>query len=227
MLIPDFYDDYELSVIKKYLKLSDPDFSVDTIDELSKHLDNERVKIKFEYGDGKRINKRKKMEKQILIAEIKALEQISKNIEYTMKLERLGKYQKGKGIKKYNESPRNSYKINSKGSYASTNPLIDPSELLENYRIKAYLGGSLVYDDQGDRSLVDLLTKRFNCKKPYSYTAIQIFNDLNLLNNVKPHRSSKKSKLGCNINFTSVDQMIKRLKLLTASRNSGNNSITI
>ena len=91
-------------------------------------------------------------------------------------------------------------------------------------------GGSVVYESQADRSLVDLLTKRFNPKKQYSSRAIQIFNDLNRLSGMPEHRSSGKSKLTVNgggIYHTSPEELMKRLTLLTGTRRAGNNNIQL
>ena len=88
-------------------------------------------------------------------------------------------------------------------------------------------GGNIIYENKADKSLIELLTKRFNPKKRYSANAIQIFNDLNLLTNMPKHRSSKKSKLGGAIYFTNPEQMVKRLELLIGSLNAGNSSIQL
>ena len=88
----------------------------------------------------------------------------------------------------------------------------------------------MVYESQADRSLVDLLTKRFNPKKQYSSRAIQIFNDLNRLSGMPEHRSSGKSKLTVNgggIYHTSPEELMKRLTLLTGTRRAGNNNIQL
>ncbi|PFX21387.1 hypothetical protein AWC38_SpisGene14143 [Stylophora pistillata] len=55
--------------------------------------------------------------------------------------------------------------------------------------------GAVVYERQGDRGIVDLLTKRYNPKRQYSSKAIQIFKDLSKLANIPTHKSSGKSKL--------------------------------
>ena len=46
-----------------------------------------------------------------------------------------------------------------------TQLMIDPYELMNNYRMNEYLGGSLVFNRAADRSTVDLLTNGFNKKK--------------------------------------------------------------
>ena len=67
--------------------------------------------------------------------------------------------------------------------------------LLNEMVIEAHKGGRIVYEDRGDKSLVDLLTKRFNPKRKYSSKAKQIFNNLNMLSGLPRHRSSGKTNL--------------------------------
>ena len=98
--------------------------------------------------------------------------------------------------------------------------MIDPIALVNEYKVRTSKGGT-------NKSLVDLIMKDFNSKRPYSPKALEIFNNLNLISNIKNHPSSKKSKLGGNVYFTSIEQMMQRLKLLSASRRSGNNSAAI
>ena len=92
-------------------------------------------------------------------------------------------------------------------------------------------GGSIVYEQQADKSLVDLLTKKYRSNaNAYSSKAIQIFQDLNKLANMPKHRSSGKSKLrvrGGQIYYTSPEDLMKRLNLLTGTRAAGNTNISI
>ena len=62
-------------------------------------------------------------------------------------------------------------------------------------KVFAYRGGKLVYQSDADKSLLNLLTKRFNPKTKYSMNAVRIFNDLNTLSNMPKHRSSGKSRM--------------------------------
>ena len=61
-------------------------------------------------------------------------------------------------------------------------------------KLNVFRGGKLIYHADADKSLVDLLTKRFNPRRSYSMNAVKIFNDLNLLANLPRHPSSGKSK---------------------------------
>ena len=85
---------------------------------------------------------------------------------------------------------------------------------MNNMVLDVYKNNKLVYQDKADRSLIDLLTKRYNP------------NDLNLLANMAKHKSSKKSNMiGSSINNTSdPNQLAKRLEIIVGSINAGNNS---
>ena len=56
----------------------------------------------------------------------------------------------GQGL---SQKKRNTYKVDKEGKYTSTELMIDPIALANEYRIRAYKGGNLIYEDQGDRSL--------------------------------------------------------------------------
>ena len=106
--------------------------------------------------------------------------------------------QKGKGLtkRKYTQKKRNAYKIEgARGQYGGL--LINPLRLLKEMVVEATdpKSGAVVFERQGDKGIVDLLTKRFNPKGNYSPKALQIFNDLSKLANIPFHKSSGKSKL--------------------------------
>ena len=99
--------------------------------------------------------------------------------------------QSGQGERqRYKQPKRNAYKLqdNQHGGL-----LIDVPELMNRMKLKAYHGGKLIYEADADKSVIDLLTKRFNPKMKYSMNAMKIFNDLNMLSNIPPHESSGKS----------------------------------
>ena len=50
---------------------------------------------------------------------------------------------------------------------------------MNNMLLDVYKNNKLVYQDKADRSLIDLLTKRYNPKTKYSIDAVRIVNDLN------------------------------------------------
>ena len=139
---------------------------------------------------------------------------------------------KGEGIRKYKQPKRNAYKIqNSSNSSPSVwhygGLLVDYPKLMNNMLLDVYKDNKLVYQDKADKSLIDLLTKRYNPKTKYSIDAVRIFNDLNLLTNMAKHKSSKKSNMiGSSIFVDGSDpnKLAKRLQIIVGSLNAGNNS---
>ena len=98
----------------------------------------------------------------------------------------------GTGVRKYKQPKRNAYKI---ADLSYGNLSVDVTKLKNEMKLNVRRGGKIVYQADVDKSLVDLLTKRFNPKRSYSLNAVKIFNDLNLLANLPRHPSSGKSKL--------------------------------
>ena len=147
---------------------------------------------------------------------------------------------KGKGIRKYKQPKRNAYKIQnspfSEGSHfnSSGSPsvwhygglLVDYPKLMNNMLLDVYKDNKLVYQDKAYRSLIDLLTKRYNPKTKYSINAVRIFNDLNLLTNMAKHKSSKKSNMigSSFVDRSDPNKLVKRLEIIVGSLNAGNNS---
>ena len=190
--------------------------------------------------DKKRVNSRK-VKKKTKDKNRGEIDELSKDIKllqkYRTRLQLLDEGQSlispttGKGIRRYKQPKRNAYKIDaSTGQYGGL--MINVPRLLNEMVVEAITtnGGSVVYEKQGDRSLVDLLTKRFNPKKQYSSRVIQIFNEFNRLSGMPEHRSSGKSKLTVNggaIYYTSPEELMKRLTLLTGTRHAGNNNIQL
>ena len=138
---------------------------------------------------------------------------------------------KGEGIRKYKQPKRNAYKIqNSSNSSPSVwhygGLLVDYHKLMNNMLLDVYKDNKLVYQDKADRSLIDLLTKRYNPKTKYSIDAVRIFNDLNLLTNMAKHKSSKKSNMigSSLVDGSDPNKLAKRLEIIVGSLNAGNNS---
>ena len=133
---------------------------------------------------------------------------------------------KGSGIRKYKQPKRNAYKI-SDSSYGNLS--VDVPRLMNEMRLNVFRGGKLIYHADADKSLVDLLTKRFNPRKKYSLNAVKIFNDLNLLANLPRHPSSGKSKLlGSGVvYYNDPNELAERMKILVGSMAAGNNSPVI
>ena len=130
---------------------------------------------------------------------------------------------KGSGIRKYKQLKRNAYKI-SDSSYGNLS--VDLPKLKNEMKLNVRRGGKIIYQADADKSLVDLLTKRFNPKKSYSLNAVKIFNDLNLLANLPKHPSSGKSKLiGSGVvYYNNPNELAERMKILVGSIAAGNNS---
>ena len=126
--------------------------------------------------------------------------------------------QKGRGQPK-----RNAYKIQD-GHYGGL--VIDLPRLLNEMKIDVFRGGKLLYSADADRSLINLITKRFNPKTKYSINAVKIFNDLNTLANLPKHRSSGKTRMvGSSVTYyNNPNQLADRMKVLIGSMAAGNNS---
>ena len=126
--------------------------------------------------------------------------------------------QKGSGQPK-----RNAYKIQD-GSYGGL--VIDLPKLMNEMKIDVFRGGKLLYSADADKSLINLITKRFNPKTKYSINAVKIFNDLNTLANLPKHRSSGKTRMvGSSVTYyNDPNQLADRMKVLIGSMAAGNNS---
>ena len=133
---------------------------------------------------------------------------------------------KGSGIRKYKQPKRNAYKI-SDSSFGNLS--VDVPKLKNEMKLNVFRGGKIVYHADADKSLVDLLTKRFNPKRSYSPNAVKIFNDLNLLANLPKHPSSGKSKLlGSGVvYYNDPNELAERMKILVGAMAAGNNSPVI
>ena len=136
------------------------------------------------------------------------------------------KPKQGSGIRKYKQPKRNAYKI-SDSSFGNLS--VDVPRLKNEMKLNVFRGGKIVYHADADKSLVDLLTKRFNPKRSYSLNAVKIFNDLNLLANLPKHPSSGKSKLlGSGVvYYNDPNELAERMKILVGAIAAGNNSPVI
>ena len=160
---------------------------------------------------------------------------IKKKIEkYNDYLERLNDIKKSKkymgevvrrryDARRYKQPKRNAYKLQD-NHYGGL--LIDVPELMNRVKLNAYRGGKLIYEADADKSVIDLLTKRFNPKTKYSMNAVKIFNDLNMLSNMPPHKSSAKSRMvGSSVMYyQDPASLVDRMKILIGSMVAGNNS---
>ena len=127
---------------------------------------------------------------------------------------------KGKGLK---QPKRHAYKIQD-GSYGGL--VIDLPRLFNEMKLDVFRGGKLLYSADADKSLINLITKRFNPKTKYSINAVRIFNDLNTLANLPKHRSSGKTRMvGSSVTYyNDPNQLADRMKVLIGSIAAGNNS---
>ena len=127
---------------------------------------------------------------------------------------------KGKGLK---QPKRNAYKIQD-GSYGGL--VIDLPRLLNEMKLNVFRGGKLLYSADADKSLINLITKRFNPNTIYSINAVRIFNELNTLANMPKHRSSGKTRMvGSSVTYyNDPNQLADRMKILVGSMAAGNNS---
>ena len=127
---------------------------------------------------------------------------------------------KGQGLK---QPKRHAYKIQD-GQYGGL--VIDLPRLYNEMKLNVYRGGKLLYSADADKSLINLITKRFNPKTKYSINAVKIFNDLNTLSNIPKHRSSGKSRMvGSSVTYyNDPNELADRMKILVGSIAAGNNS---
>ena len=164
----------------------------------------------------------------------KDMDQINKNLESSkiyentihniMEAKRHAKTpKKGKGLK---QPKRNAYKIQD-GAYGGL--AIDVPRLFNEMKLSVFRGGKVIYSADADKSLINLLTKRYNPKTKYSLNAVKIFNDLNLLSNLPKHRSSGKSRMvGSSVVFyNKANELADRINVLLGSIAAGNNSPVI
>ena len=168
--------------------------------------------------EGKQLEKQRDRERPIFLNYLTTITMVQAIPKYTKK--------KGSGIRKYKQPKRNAYKI-SDSSYGNLS--VDVPKLKNEMKLNVFRGGKIVYHADADKSLVDLLTKRFNPKRSYSLNAVKIFNDLNLLANLPKHPSSGKSKLlGSGVvYYNDPNELAERMKILVGAIAAGNNSPVI
>ena len=99
---------------------------------------------------------------------------------------------------------------------------------MNEMKLNAYLGGKLVYDANVDKSLRKLLTKRYNPKTKHSVNPVKVFNDINMLSNMPPNKSSRKSRMiGSSVMYYQDPKQLHVtdcMKILIGSMVAGNNS---
>jgi hypothetical protein len=139
--------------------------------------------------------------------------------------------QEGYGL---NQKPRNPYKLDlSTGKFGKLN--INVPLLMTTLTLVAHLNKKKVLEEKIDPDLIYLLTKRFNSKKQYSSKSVELFKKLVELSELNPAMYSQKLNLfhggavsACSKQyFSSLDELVDRLSLLTASAKAGNTSIDV
>ena len=161
---------------------------------------------------------------ELLNKNLKSSKIYEKTVHNIMEAKRHAKTpKKGKGLK---QPKRNAYKIQD-GQYGGL--AIDLPRLFNEMKLTVFRGGKLLYSADADKSLINLLTKRFNPKTKYSINAVRIFNDLNTLANMPNHRSSGKTRMvGSSITYyNDPNQLADRLKILIGGIVAGNTSPVI
>ena len=189
--------------------------------------ENRSVGIKI--GGLKRRKPKTEDEKQQLDYDLKTYERtrdiMDRYLTTIKNVSQLPQYtKKGEGVRKYKQPRRNAYKITPGNQYGGL--FIDVPKLMKNKKLDVYHGGKIIYQADADKSLIDLLTKRYNPKKKYSHNAVKIFNDLNMLGNLPPHKSSGKSRLvGSGMfYYNNPTTLLDRVRVLIGSIAAGNNN---
>ena len=140
--------------------------------------------------------------------------------------------QEGFGV--LTQIPRNAYKLDlSTGKFGKLN--INVPLLMTTLKLVAYIGKKKILEDTIDPDLIYLLTKRYNPKKRYSPKSVEVFTKLVELSELNPAMHSKKLNLlrggevsACSKQYySSNDELVDRLSLLTASVDAGNTSVDV
>ena len=152
---------------------------------------------------------------------IEYVETVKDTIKFKTKYATPKPKQEGQGLGK--QPKRNAYKIQD-GQYGGL--VINLPRLFNEMKLDVFRGGQLLYSADADKSLINLITKRFNPKTKYSINAVKIFNDLNTLANMPKHRSSGKTRMvGSSVTYyNDPKQLADRMKILIGSIAAGNNS---
>jgi hypothetical protein len=139
--------------------------------------------------------------------------------------------QEGYGL---NQKARNAYKLDlSTGKFGKLR--INVPLLMTTLTLIAHLNKKKVLEEKIDPDLIYLLTKRFNPKKQYSSKSVELFKKLAELSELNPAMHSQKLSLfrggavsACSKQYySSLDELVDRLSLLTASAEAGNTSVDV
>lgn len=126
----------------------------------------------------------------------------------------LDKYKKtGSGLNKSKKLNKLN-KVNNNGQYGKIN--IDMNDLLNNLRLVVYKNDKKVMSKKVTEDVVDLLTKRFNSKKQYDKSALDIYEKVLELAEIRPKLIKKKEKLLTDsVLYYTPDEMVMELNKLT------------
>ena len=183
--------------------------NVKSIESYIKDLKEYKGKINEKILEKKNLNVI--MEDVILESKTQDNDQISENnIKHEVK---------GQGIKKR----RNGYKI--ENAKYGDKLKINMDKLYNNYYVEAWYGDNVIYENQGDKDTVELLTKgRINKKKKYSNLSKQIFNDMMTLSGMIKKRNGKNKLLGESNIILNENDLKKRIALIRGSIIAGNDN---
>ena len=134
---------------------------------------------------------------------------------------------KGRKKRNYTQKKRNAYKVDDNGNYGRL--VLNMPRLYNEFVVEAFDPsiGSVVYERQGDKGIIDLLRKRNNPKANYSQKSIEMFKHLSKLAGLPMHKSSGKAKMTGGLIFTDFKEIKQKLKMLTDARIAGNTSIDL
>ena len=219
------FDEEDLKFIKDNSLVTPSDLLTYTkkqLDDYGEEIKETNKKLTFELAGLRRTKKedvsQKIKEKE---SEQKTMKKYADAIDHLLiSYLYMGTPKKGKGLK---QPKRNAYKIQD-GQYGGL--VIDLPRLFNEMKLDVFRGGKLLYSADADKSLINLITKKFNPKTKYSINAVRIFNDLNTLANMPKHRSSGKTRMvGSSVTYyNDPNQLADRMKILIGSIAAGNNS---
>ena len=176
------FNEKEMEIIREKDLLAPAELlklNVDQLEKYAKEVKDKSKKIGYELGSLKRRNLQdlipaKKQEKETIDAYGETVKDVTNFKKHYSSEEK-----KGTGLK---QPKRNAYKIQD-GVYGGL--VIDLPRLFNEMKLNVFRGGKLLYSTDADKSLINLLTKRFNPKTKYSMNAVRIFNDLNTVKYAK------------------------------------------
>jgi len=209
---------------------------IDVTDEFLEDEAKKKLKNKLNYPDAKDVLARLKKDKISLLEAEKRIV-AERGLEFDAN-------QQSYGIENYTPKtgtgvgrPRKNnpqYAMSKGGGGRFGNLFIDPKSL-NTLRLKVHRGGSLrspkILDTIIDNEMFDLVTKRFNPKKKYKESNLQMFQDLLKLSEIpitKMHSKKRELVSGKGIKFyQDHKELFNRLKLLMSAWEAGSKSADV